>query len=185
MGQALCPHHLARAECPRWVAGSTDRCDTLGERLRWPAIEQGLSGRLAELSHDGDELGRAVQERSAPWGSNDAAGGWCFRMSRAATVTWHRRSRRRHRRLAPDVCGRRAPCLDPGLSGRRDRLPSGPVRRDPRRKRAVADQDGVLDLATECRPPVWRARMPVRAASSRSFFSLSRPQSVFSQAEVR
>jgi hypothetical protein len=31
------------AECPIWVAGSTDRRNTFGELLGWGLIEQGLS----------------------------------------------------------------------------------------------------------------------------------------------
>lgn len=42
------------------LAGSTDRCNTLGELLRWRLIEQGLSRTLVELPGDSIELGLAV-----------------------------------------------------------------------------------------------------------------------------
>jgi hypothetical protein len=43
------------------AVGSTDRCNTLSELLRWGLVEQGLSGALVELARDGAELGLAVQ----------------------------------------------------------------------------------------------------------------------------
>ena len=46
---------------PLCAVGSTDRCNTLGELLRWGLIEQGLSWPFVELSGDGAELGLAVQ----------------------------------------------------------------------------------------------------------------------------
>ena len=49
------------AERLQWVAGSTDRRNTLGEPLGWGLIEQGLSGPFVELTGDGAELGLALQ----------------------------------------------------------------------------------------------------------------------------
>ena len=43
------------------TVGSTDRRNTLGERLSGRAVEQGLSGSLVELTCDGAELCLAMQ----------------------------------------------------------------------------------------------------------------------------
>jgi hypothetical protein len=48
-------------QCPLWVAGSTDRCNTFCELLSWGLIEQGLSGPFVELPCDCAELGLAMQ----------------------------------------------------------------------------------------------------------------------------
>ena len=52
---------LPGSEWPKWAAGSTDRCNTLGELLCWRLVEQGLSRSLVELPRYGVELGLAVQ----------------------------------------------------------------------------------------------------------------------------
>jgi hypothetical protein len=56
------------AECQRQLVavGSTDRCNTLGERLGWGSIEQGFSWPFVELSGDGAELGLALQGQVGP-----------------------------------------------------------------------------------------------------------------------
>ena len=75
------PYIRAAAERPLRVVGSTDRCNTLGKRLRRRLVEQGFSWPLVELPGDSAELGLALASNvevyfcdpQSPWqrGSNE------------------------------------------------------------------------------------------------------------------
>jgi len=102
-------------DSPLSTVVSTDRCNTLGEGLRWRSIEQGLSGPFVELPGDGAELGPGCAGTGRSRGADTGGeGGWCFRSSLAARVIVGLRSRPRRRMREPAACDRQFLAPVPG-----------------------------------------------------------------------